>query len=56
MPYKIIGTTIYTKSSGEWRKKQTCKSVENAKRALRLLEALEHGTLKRPRNKATRTM
>jgi len=45
MPYKIIGKTIYTKSGGTWHKKQTCSSVANAKKALRLLQGIEHGTL-----------
>lgn len=45
MPYKRVGTTIHTKSSGEWEKKQTCKSVAAAERALRLLRGIEHGTL-----------
>jgi len=43
MPYKRKGKTIYTKSSGKWRKKQTAKSVANAKKALRFLRGLEHG-------------
>ena len=43
MPYKRKGKTIYTKSSGEWKKKQTCSSVENAKKALRLLYGVKHG-------------
>lgn len=47
MPYKIINTTIYSKSTGKWRKKQTCKSVMAAKAALRLLQGLEAGTIKR---------
>lgn len=51
MPYKLIGRTIYTKSSGKWKKKQTCTTLENAKKAMRLLEAIEHGTLKQPRSK-----
>jgi len=45
MPYKLVGKTIYTKSSGKWKKKQTCKSVANAKKALRLLRGLEHGSI-----------
>lgn len=46
MPYKIIGKTIYTKRSGKWRKKQTARTVANAKRALKLLRGLEAGTIK----------
>lgn len=47
MPYKLIKKTIYTKSSGKWRKKQTCTSITNAKKALGLLRGLEHGTVKK---------
>ena len=46
MPYKRIGKTIYTKATGKWRKKQTCKSVAAAKRALKLLYGLESGAIK----------
>ena len=49
MPYKRIKKTIYTKSSGRWKKKQTCKSVASAKKALKLLRGLEHGTIKKLR-------
>lgn len=56
MPYKLVGRTIYTKSSGAWKKKQTCTSLGNAKKALRLLEALEHGTLRRRRRNSGHTM
>ena len=45
MPYKLIGKTIYTKSTGKWKKKQTGKSVASAKRALKLLRGLENGTI-----------
>lgn len=45
MPYRRIGRTIYTKASGRWKKKQTCRSVAAAKRALKLLRGLEHGTI-----------
>jgi len=50
MPYRREGKVIYTKSSGAWKVKQRCTSVANAKRALRLLQGIEHGTLK-PRRK-----
>jgi len=43
MPYKRIGRVIYHKKGGRWRVKQVCRTVENAKAALRLLQALEHG-------------
>lgn len=47
MPYKIIGDVIYSKASGHWKKKQTCSSYPNAKKALKLLQGLEHGTIKK---------
>ena len=43
MPYKRVGKVIYTKSSGRWRVKQRASSVENAKRAIRLLRGIESG-------------
>jgi len=45
MPYRRIGNMIYTKSSGHWRLKQACRDVENAKKAMRLLQGLEHGSI-----------
>ena len=45
MPYKRKGKVIYTKATGRWRKKQTCHSISNAKKALKLLEGLEHGSI-----------
>ena len=47
MPYRLINKTIMTKASGRWRKKQTCRSVAAAKRALKLLRGLEAGTIKK---------
>ena len=41
MPYKRIGTKIYTKRTGTWKLKQTCTSIPNAKSALRLLNQIE---------------
>jgi len=49
MPYKRVKKTIFSKATGRWKKKQTCKSVSNAKRALKLLDGLEHGM--KPRRK-----
>jgi len=43
MPYKRIGKTIYHKKDGKWKVKQVAGSVEKAKRALRLLQGVEHG-------------
>lgn len=45
MPYKLVKKTIYTKRTGKWRKKQKCKSVASAKRALRLLRGIEANTI-----------
>lgn len=47
MPYKRVGKVIYTKASGKWRVKQKCRTVGNAKKALRLLRGIEHGTIKK---------
>ena len=47
MPYKIVGNKIYHKKGGKWKVKQTCKSHANAVKALRLLQGLEHGTIKK---------
>ena len=43
MPYKRVGKTIYTKSSGNWKKKQTCGSIKAAEKAMNLLRGVEHG-------------
>ena len=43
MPNRRVGRVIYHKIAGKWRKKQTCGSVEAAKKALRLLNAIQHG-------------
>ena len=47
MPYKRVGKTIFSKATGQWLKKQTAKSVGNAKKALKLLRGLESGSIKR---------
>lgn len=49
MPYKRIGKTIYTKKSGKWKKKQTARTIANAKKTLRFLRGLEHGMKPRKR-------
>ena len=41
MPYKRIGRKVYVKRNTGWVKKQTCKSINNAKAALRILKSLE---------------
>lgn len=45
MPYKLSGTTIFSKATGTWKKKQKCGSVAAAKRALGLLHGLESGSI-----------
>ena len=49
MPYKREGRTIKSKATGKWKKKQTCGSVDKAKRALTLLRGLHAGTIKQGR-------
>lgn len=43
MPYKRIGASIYHKKGGSWKVKQKAKSVDAAKRAMSLLQGIEHG-------------
>ena len=53
MPYKREGKKILHKKDGKWSVKQTAKSVESAKSAMRLLQGIEHGwepTEKRPKH------
>jgi len=45
MPYKVSGKSVLHKKDG-WSVKQTCRSEAAAKRAMRLLEGLEHGSIK----------
>ena len=45
MPYKRRGSVVYSKSSGKWKKKQTCRSVAAAKKAIKLLKGLESGDI-----------
>lgn len=42
MPYKRVGKTIYVYKNGKWQKKQTCKTVDKAKAALRILNEKYH--------------
>ena len=43
MPYKRVGKKILHKKGGKWTVKQVATSVENAKKAMRLLQGVEHG-------------
>uniref|UniRef100_A0A6M3LMX5 Uncharacterized protein n=1 Tax=viral metagenome TaxID=1070528 RepID=A0A6M3LMX5_9ZZZZ len=43
MPYRRKGTVIEHFKGGKWSVKQRCGSVEDAKKALRLLNAVKHG-------------
>ena len=47
MPYKIEGNKVLHFKDGKWSVKQVCKSHANAVKALRLLQAVEHGRIKR---------
>jgi len=49
MPYRRINTTIESKATGKWKKKQTCGTIDKAKRALTLLRGLHAGTIKQGR-------
>lgn len=51
MPYKRIGKTVYHKKGDRWTVKQVCDSVENAEKAIRLLQAVEHNPDFKPRRK-----
>jgi len=53
MPYKRKGKVIYHKKGGKWSIKQRATSIENAKKAMRLLQGLEHGNW-RPTGKKTK--
>ena len=46
MPYKVVGSDLYHEKGGKWSVKQHCSSPANAKAAMRLLEGLEHGSIK----------
>lgn len=52
MPYKRKEKTIYKKVDG-LKKKQKCKSIAKAKRAMNLLRGVEHGW--KPTGKKART-
>lgn len=43
MPYRLSGKKIMHMKNGKWSLKQVAKSEKNAKAALRLLLAVEHG-------------
>lgn len=47
MPYKVEGNNLMHFKNGKWSVKQRATSHENAVKAMRLLEGLEHGTIKR---------
>lgn len=46
MPYQVRGKAVYHLKNGRWVVKQRCDSHENALAAMRLLEGLEHGSIK----------
>ncbi len=43
MPYKVRGSAVYHLKNGRWLTKQKCSSPENAKKAMALLQGVEHG-------------
>lgn len=45
MPYEVKGKEVLHKIDGHWAVKQVAKSHENAVKAVRLLEGIEHGTI-----------
>ena len=47
MPFERKGKAIFKRTSSGLKKKQTATSVSNAKAALRLLQGLESGSIKR---------
>ncbi len=47
MPYRISGKNILHKKGGKWSIKQRCSSIANARKALKLLQGLESGSIKR---------
>lgn len=54
MPYRIDPNNpraVQKKSGGRWTRKQLTKSPAAAKRAIRLLRGIEHGTLKPRKSK-----
>jgi len=43
MPNKRVGRKVLHKVGGRWKVKQVCSSIENAKKAMRLLQGVAHG-------------
>lgn len=43
MPYKRDDNVVYHKKNGKWTIKQVANSSANARAALRLLRAVDHG-------------
>ena len=43
MPYKVEGKNVLHEKGGKWSIKQKCSSHENALKAMRLLQGIEHG-------------
>jgi hypothetical protein len=43
MPYKVVGKNVMHFKGGKWSVKQMAGSVGNAWKAIRLLNAVEHG-------------
>ncbi len=50
MPYRVRGKNVQHLKNGRWITKQRATSVEKAKAAMRLLEAIEHNPDFKPRS------
>jgi len=48
MPYRLNGNSVEHFKNGTWSVKQHCSSHANAVGAMRLLQGIEHGTIKKP--------
>ena len=47
MPYECRGSDLYHQKDGKWSVKQHCSSPTNCKKAMKLLEGIEHGSIKK---------
>lgn len=47
MPYRRRGKVVEHYKNSRWSKKQSCRSVDAAKKAIKLLRGLEHGTIRK---------
>ena len=47
MPYRCVGKDLYHRVDGHWKLKQHTKTKSNCEVALRLLEGLKSGSIKK---------